>query len=608
MAKLTAEQLKALPDKMFGLPKERKWPLPDKEHVIKAIQFFHYCPKEKKPELAKNINRRAKELKMRIKVQPSSAFYKYADKSIIKENFSDVIVSEFHIGQLSPIVPLSGAPMKKVATTEVSPIDRIRNLWNTKKSISKKAEETLEITKEELVKNPNSSYGRDLFITSEALSDLVYMTESDVAVSAPSEISYNIFNDASGKFRSYKERKFDIENKAYVQFINMKDTQPIDSFERVFREIGNPLLRAAALSYVSYSIDFNPSFKRDLIARLRSVSINRINTVDMDNRMANNKMILKDLPKVINVPEEVIAKIDSLMRLITSSPDRIFCICRDLYFKKYGEDELGGCVYGSAYAFMADILNFINDNPNYGLYLASCNINTSEAESKNPYFIYNKCGNYVAYPIIFTNEKDPSNRTIFLVKVITEDEEYNKLMIGFLSDAKMNFKVQIKRINVKINMNPSLEASDFFSTMNNINIDSNGNISSLLGIDRSWREKFTEINSILKRNNTDSNFDFDAIKFNLCYLFTMIVYIHRKYVKGATPDEHGSEDAQEAIKVMDDCINLFKMTIKDIVKLDARFSFVRFYLDSDYNNHLFLYENDDELESKLQLDYQWIMS
>ena len=50
------------------------------------------------------------------------------------------------------------------------------------------------------------------------------------------------------------------------------------------------------------------------------------------------------------------------------------------------------------------------------------------------------------------------------------------------------------------------------------------------------------------------------------------------------------------------------MTIKDIVKLDARFSFVRFYLDSDYNNHLFLYENDDELESKLQLDYQWIMS
>ena len=41
MAKLTAEQLKALPDKMFGLTKERKWPLRDREHVIKAIQFFH---------------------------------------------------------------------------------------------------------------------------------------------------------------------------------------------------------------------------------------------------------------------------------------------------------------------------------------------------------------------------------------------------------------------------------------------------------------------------------------------------------------------------------------------------------------------------------------
>ena len=77
MAKLTSSQLKALPDEYFGLPKTRQYPMPDEEHVIKAIQFFRYCKPENKDELAKNINRRAKELKMHIKVQPSSAFYKY---------------------------------------------------------------------------------------------------------------------------------------------------------------------------------------------------------------------------------------------------------------------------------------------------------------------------------------------------------------------------------------------------------------------------------------------------------------------------------------------------------------------------------------------------
>ena len=604
MAKLTAEQLKALPDNMFGLPKERKWPLPDKEHVIKAIQFFHFCPKEKKPELAKNINRRAKELKMRIKVQPSSAFYKYADKSIVKENFEDVIVSEFHIGQLAPIVPLSGPVLKKVSTTEVSPIDRIRNLWNTKKSVSKKSEETLEITKEELRKDPNSSFSRDLYMTSEILSDLVYMTESSVATVSDRDFSLPIYTDALGKFGSFKERKFDIENRAYVEFLNMKDTAPIDEIERVFRQIGNPLLRSAALSFVSYSINFNPAFKRDLLARLQSVSVNRIGISDMNERLISNKLILKNLPTCINVPDDIIAKIDSLMRMITSSPSRIFMICRGLYFKKYGDDVLKDYSYGPPATFIADIINFINDKPNYGVYLARSEMNFDEYTMDKPYFIYDNFGKYVAYPVVFKNEKDPSQRFIFLVKVITEDDEYNKNMIGFLSDAKLNFKVQIKTINIKINMDSSLEASDFSAALNNINIDSNGNISSMMAIEKSWREKYTEINALLTKNLTDGIYD--SAKYNLCYLFTMILYIHRKYVKGATPEEHGSEDAQEALKVMDDCINLFKMKMKEMVKWDG-FNFIKFYLDSDYNNHLFIYEDNDELESKLQLDYQWIM-
>ena len=148
MAKLSAAQLKALPDSMFGLPKTRQYPMPDKAHVIKAIQFFKYCKDADKPELAKNINRRAKELKMQIKVQPTSAFYKYADKAILKEA---TLVQEFHIGQLSPIVTLQPEVIRmnfgngKMEDT-TGPLERLSKLWGSKKSLEEKNAGTADIS------------------------------------------------------------------------------------------------------------------------------------------------------------------------------------------------------------------------------------------------------------------------------------------------------------------------------------------------------------------------------------------------------------------------------------------------------------------------------
>ena len=44
--KLKAAQLAKLPDSEFGLivDGKRSYPLVDKNHVIKAIQFFKHCP------------------------------------------------------------------------------------------------------------------------------------------------------------------------------------------------------------------------------------------------------------------------------------------------------------------------------------------------------------------------------------------------------------------------------------------------------------------------------------------------------------------------------------------------------------------------------------
>ena len=53
----------------FGLPDQRAYPMPDAAHVRAAEAYFRYCPDEKKPELARNILKKAEEFGVDIKSQ-----------------------------------------------------------------------------------------------------------------------------------------------------------------------------------------------------------------------------------------------------------------------------------------------------------------------------------------------------------------------------------------------------------------------------------------------------------------------------------------------------------------------------------------------------------
>ena len=58
--RLDTEERKELNDSDFGLPEERKYPMPDATHVRAAESYFRYATAQK-PELAHNILRKAKE-------------------------------------------------------------------------------------------------------------------------------------------------------------------------------------------------------------------------------------------------------------------------------------------------------------------------------------------------------------------------------------------------------------------------------------------------------------------------------------------------------------------------------------------------------------------
>ena len=98
-AKLDSKTRKDLPDEDFGLPKERRYPMPDEEHVLLAIKFFNHVEKEKEAELAKNIIRKVKEYDMadKVKVGDKNRFKPYWLKSgLAKSSVSESVVDNYN--------------------------------------------------------------------------------------------------------------------------------------------------------------------------------------------------------------------------------------------------------------------------------------------------------------------------------------------------------------------------------------------------------------------------------------------------------------------------------------------------------------------------------
>ena len=75
--KLSTEDRNNLKTKTFGLPKQRKYPLNDPQHVTSAITYFNKCDPKDEAELASNIKKAIKKFNMNPQVSESNRFSKY---------------------------------------------------------------------------------------------------------------------------------------------------------------------------------------------------------------------------------------------------------------------------------------------------------------------------------------------------------------------------------------------------------------------------------------------------------------------------------------------------------------------------------------------------
>lgn len=74
-------------DKCYGIPDQKKFPLPDEKHVLSAIKFFNYVDEEHEKQLASNIKKKIKEYDMagKVHVGDKNRFKKYWNESVIEE-------------------------------------------------------------------------------------------------------------------------------------------------------------------------------------------------------------------------------------------------------------------------------------------------------------------------------------------------------------------------------------------------------------------------------------------------------------------------------------------------------------------------------------------
>ena len=93
---LSSKERKELKDSDFGLPSQRRYPMPDESHVLSAIRFFNHVEEEYEKELASNIIKKIKEFDMadKVHVGDKNRFKPYWEKSGLALKESSIIEND----------------------------------------------------------------------------------------------------------------------------------------------------------------------------------------------------------------------------------------------------------------------------------------------------------------------------------------------------------------------------------------------------------------------------------------------------------------------------------------------------------------------------------
>lgn len=640
MAIINSKQRKELSKDEFGLPEERRYPLIDKAHVLKAIQFFKYCPDDKKKTLAKNINAKAREYGMKINCKGS--FAKYISPDVVKhanEAYGFDVAEASNIGTLSPIVggiqthqhrvtdedmydpddivmdAITGGLLLDVNETEESVCDITYSVnpsgdlakWLQKNSgpINGIIHEFAKATYEVPTKNKSlNDYWRKIHLVTPT--DRPIHTYMSILLSEGERLLIADYMVNDGKAYNYlMERKKEIIS-ILMDYEDHREARDI----------------AIVIDKVITILRFSTTAEdlRYLIAIM--YSLNRLITVAALAKLLNsNYRQYGTTPISLFAMAHYVSPTYSAFKTVSPNcPNTIINELNDL--ARIWSDQYAGYIdshieYFTNSSNVGELFPKVLQDMNMGLipckwFFAFNGEKAGLSKFDNHYFIGDE---YVVKKLIYCNDDSKT------LKDNMTHAFYVAYTIGHIKDGRLELNID-KYLDcnddptiIKPELKENLMIIDFRTkadaittegmTINKfknrlldiargIHVSNNGDVKINLQNKLTF-EHYEEIHKVIKENAREGNYE--AMKENLAYIFALIGTIEKLYMseqrgKGKsylpTDPEYQSMVRLRALLISD-----FKVYMRILQKHDRNFNFLEYYNQSSVNHSVYVLKGDD---------------
>jgi hypothetical protein len=618
--KLNAKDRNALPDKIFGLPDERKYPLNDEEHVRAAIKFFKYCPSAKRNILAANINKQAKQFGIQLNISKDNPFFKLADKSIVLEvatPYDNTIIDALmatHIPRYD-VLPLRVKAYfdKLIKAIILKESDLISLEKEVAEIIIPHVRETYKqgIETNQYLLNPIKTINEimdkiynlfldfDFYIEDNSLretNDIFYEIIKDLCFTISHKVyeqdknigeSISILNSLTKNFSCnlyYVNRKLEeVIFDCYIANKELRDTNETsaDKFSilsKIEQQIKDVETRLNEFIPNVTSVINSPKEIMDSV--LYSSNLNLLNTENYLNTLKN------ELKSQINI---------ILMSNVCGCSISFMNCDYDFYLKDVPRENRE----------IFDILNMLSDSLREGN-IKFYNKDYSLALDSKTLVAYSNLKSYIE--TIYPSKNNNSEPVYFGLKddklylLAMNEKQDNELILVKLYDG-VNLNTEryfltddrsclgtIKIIKISMfqkNLDQTLTEG--------VSIDQQGNIKFEIKPKKSYMDEYAENHKLLVENSKNKNYE--GMKKNLAFLFALINSIERDvmYVEDKKIPDNKKKDAQKARTF---AINDFKTYLKEVQKAESGFDFTKYYDESGYDKLIVNIPNESILGIK----------
>jgi len=610
VAKLSARDRRELPNEVFGLPKDRKYPLIDEAHVRKAIQYFKFCPPGQRNELSKNINAQAKKLGMQLSISKDSLFYKYADKNIVKEstymdfqfqrlveigsdeilNITNLIQGEFRVAINRVMNKLFITPTIIHLLEIEKEIQRMLLDYKTFQKIYNAAGQEHLINPVTHVNNamkqaydmlfgflkynfPTIDFSTHCLITNVFEDLFFYLKEIPMSQNPDSVNKFKeklkLIDDMTLSLQCnnyYVVRKLlEVTTELKIELCAVsKLSEPDNNYKNALEMMHQAILQFTPIIIKRCHNDYDPTIinKQTEVFSLVGSNMNFVNSIDYLKVLKNE---LKSQIDIILLERDMNSGDDSFnnSRFFTNIIDREDREILSIIGYLEGSLRRGNIpLYNKNYCICvqsSELLAFSELNKFERLYVGK-DRNREDVFyglCKDKLYLLGKTK--TSGELIMIKLYECGKEMLKISNLICDPERFDK------SDKMAATKITIGRI------------CDTRCVTEGISFDEDGGIKFSFKPKKSYMDEYSENHKVLIQNFKAKNYD--GMKTNLAFLFDLLNKIERRLYGSKGIDPEVKKDMEKARMF---AINDFKTYLKEVVKAEPGFDFTTYYESSDY--------------------------